>query len=147
MQGLHCISLPDAGYGALTIWRAVPRQGDPWGVLGSIRGTEWERWIPVIDGESFSHAMHGHHQPMMNQLGPEPRHLGKRIRSDLQPCRLIGSCIMAQSSCIPENPTLPECYEARIEEDAQARRIASYITLLWRDNQYVVVVVGDEFSI
>ena len=146
MNGLHRINLPDSGYGPLTIWRAIPKGENPWGVLDPIRGTEWERWVPVIDGESFSHAMHGHHQPMMDQLGPDPRHLGKRIRPDLKPCKQIRSCVMAEPSCIPENPKLPECYEAPLE-DLEAARIASYITLLWRDGQYVVVVTGDEFSI
>ena len=146
MRGLHCINLPDEGYGPLTIWRSIPKNGDPWGALAPIRGTEWGKWIPVIDGDSFSHAMHGLHQPMMNQIGPEPRHIGKRIRDDLRPCRQIRSCVMGDASCIPENPKLPECYEAPLNDPA-AIRVASYVTLLWRDNQYVVVVVGDEFSI
>lgn len=147
----------DAGSlgGRIDILRPLPserREGntiivDPWGELASLRLVpEFATLIPIIDGESLSHAMHGHMRPLMERIGPEPKYQLKRIPEPHNECSLIDKCIMYDSRrCRPTSKKLPECWTPQGEEDA--RRAMSIVTLAWAENRYVVVIVGGEFVI
>lgn len=141
-------------FGSIPILRPVPseeRQGDtliidPWGVLAPIRdqAPQLARLIPVVTGEEWSHALHGHARPLMLKLGAAPSALLKL--TPLRDCLLKKECILHHPTrCLP-NKKLPECWEAAGLEEV-ARRAVSVVTLAWAEGRYVVVVEGVEFSL
>ena len=148
----------DAGSlgGRIDILRPIPRERrdgdtlmvDPWGDLAPLRLVpEFAQLIPVVDGESFSHALHGRMRPLMEQIGPEPKHQLIRIPPPHNQCSLANDgCIMFDAKrCHPRSKKLPECWWPLGEEDA--RRAMSTVTLAWMENRYVLVVEGDEFVV
>ncbi len=147
-------TLKTVDFGTLTLLRPVPteeRQGDtlvidPWGVLGVIRDKvpAIARLIPVVTGEAWSHALHGHARPLMLTIGPAPSALLKM--ASVRECALKNACIMYDAKrCIP-NKRLPECWTPFGVEEA-ARQAVSMVTLAWAEGRYVVVVQGAEFRI
>jgi len=140
--------------GKIDILRPLPteeRQGetlivDPWGELASLRDVpEFAALIPVVDGESFSDALHGRMRPLMEKIGPEPKNQLASIRPPFDECMRAGTCIMFDKRrCHPRRKKLPECWLPKgAEEDAQ--RAVATVTLTWAEGRYVVIVEGDEF--
>jgi len=149
----------DAGSlgGKIQLLRPLPserRDGDtlivdPWGELAPLRiHPEFATLIPIVTGEAFSHAMHGHMRPLMETIGPEPKHQLIRIPAPHDKCSLAKEgCVMHDlQRCRPRSKKLPECW-APVSEDAAAQRAMSIVTLAWSEGRYVVVVEGDEFVI
>lgn len=143
-----------ADFGSVPILRPIPteeRQGDtllidPWGVLAPIRDhvPRLARLIPVVTGEEWSHALHGHARPLMLRIGAEPKALLKL--TPFRECALKHECVMHHTTrCLP-NPKLPECWVSG-EVAETARRAVSVVTLAWAEGRYVVVVEGAEFSL
>ena len=135
-------------WGDLPILRPVPVDGDSWGVFAILRGTWWEKSIPVVSGEALSNALHGHTKPLYDQIGPEPTHLMRRL---INPCWLATEdrCSMVNDSCVPhrgKRSQTPDCYMIP-EEEAEVRLAASLIVQAWTTNRYVIVVEGQEFSL
>lgn len=147
--GLHRMTLADQTFGELRLLVAVPRGGDPWGVLAPLRDAEpWGQLIRVVSGESMAHARHGFSAPLMREIGPSPRHLlAMAGRYGQVTCSLAvaGTCAGASQWCLP-HPKLPDCYEAPLIVQAAAE-IAAEVTLAWRDGLYVLVVRGAEFNL
>ena len=145
--------LDTAHFGQILVLRPIPsesRQGDvltidPWGCLAPIRdlAPELGRLIPVVTGEEWSHALHGHAHPLMQKLGPRPQDLLKM--TPIRKCSLQKSCVMHHPKhCLP-NPKLPECWWPDLDPEIQ--RPVSTVTLAWAEGRYVVVVEGAEFSL
>lgn len=143
-----------AHFGDIPVLRPVPtetRQGDtliidPWGVLAPVRDyvPELARLIPVVTGEEWSHALHGHARPLMLRIGAAPKALLKL--TPLRECWLKGECIMYDTKrCVP-NKKLPECWQPTDVDDLALRAVA-LVTLAWAEGRYVVVVEGEEFSL
>ena len=141
-------------FGNVPILRPVPteeRQGetliiDPWGVLAPIRdqAPQLAGLIPVVTGEEWSHALHGHARPLMLKLGAAPSALLKL--TPLRDCFLKKDCLMHHPTrCLP-NKKLPECWGAAGLEEV-ARKAVAVVTLAWAEGRYVVVVEGAEFSL
>jgi hypothetical protein len=152
---LQQFQLNTTHFGIIKILRPVPtetRQGDhmlvdPWGVLAPLRSSpEFARLIPVVDGETFSHALHGRHKPLVEALGPEPKHLLKLVPPAFRECVIRADCIMYDPRrCVPSKK-LMECWQCEgVEEDAL--RAAANVALAWAEGRYVVVVEGDEFNL
>ena len=130
----------------LHISRPTPVGDDPWGMLAPLRGTGWEPYIYIVSGEAFSHALHGYLQPLLDELGPPPLKVAKRIPDDESICELIDSCVVAdRARCFAAGPP-PDCYAPPVEDPLLSRAMQQ-VSLAWADGSYVVVVVGSEFSL
>jgi len=148
----------DAGSigGKIDILRPLPsekREGDtlivdPWGVLAPLREVPaFAVIIPVVDGESFSDALHGRMRPLMEKIGPEPKHQLARLRPPFTECMRAGTCFMFdERRCHPSRKKLPECWRPR-GGDGAAQRAMATVTLAWSEGRYVVIVEGDEFVV
>lgn len=147
-------TLQTVDFGPLKLLRPVPaeeRQGDTlvvdsWGVLAAIRDTTpaIARLIPVVTGEAWSHALHGHARPLMLTIGPAPSALLKMAA--IRECALKNACIMYDAKRCTPNKRLPECWTPEGVEEA-ARQAVATVTLAWAEGRYVVVVEGPEFSL
>ena len=142
--------------GIIQILRPLPsekREGgdilvDPWGVLAPLREVPlFAQLIPVVDGEAFSHALHGFMRPLMESIGPAPEHQVLRIPNPFNQCSRAKGCIMYnERRCRPRSKKLPECWLP--EGDGLAAQVAmSIVTLAWAEDRYVVVVAGPEFVV
>lgn len=142
MDGLRLLTLSDLTFGEIKVLVATPREEDSWGVLAPLRETAWGPLIREVSGEAMSHARHGFSSPLMKEIGPHPKHLAGMISDKDGMCVLTrpGACAGAGSHCRPGRK-LPDCYEPPTE----AQDVATVVSLAWRDGQYVVVVIGDEF--
>lgn len=109
-----------------------------------MRGTEWERVIPTVTGESMSHALHGYLPPLLNEIGPEPRLLAKQLPDAMSRCALFKTCITAEPRCTASGPP-PDCYEAP-SDDPAISFAATTVVLCWKAGDWVVVVGSGEFS-
>jgi hypothetical protein len=141
-------------FGEIPILRPVPsevRQGDtvlidPWGELAPVRdhAPHLARLVPVVTGEEWSDALHGHARPLMLKIGPAPAALLKL--TDVRECLTKTQCVMYDPKRCQPGKKLPECWwPAEVEE--AARKAAQIITLAWAEGRYVVVVAGAEFSL
>lgn len=147
-------TLQTVNFGTLKLLRPVPteeRQGDtllidPWGVLATIRDSvpSIARLIPVVTGEAWSHALHGHARPLMLTIGPAPSALLKM--ATIKECASRDACIMYDAKRCTPNKKLPECWLPDGVEEV-ARQAVAVVTLAWAENRYVVVVEGAEFRI
>ena len=147
----------DAGSlgGRIQILRPIPketREGDtlvidPWGDLAPLREEpEFALLLPIVDGEAFSHALHGRMRPLMEQIGPEPKHQLARIQPPFDKCQVADTCPMHDlKRCHPRRLKLPECWMPNSGD--LSRRAMSVVTLAWSEGRYVVIVEGDEFVI
>jgi len=145
VNGLVRYQLNDNTWGSFTVFRPIPKNGDPWGCLAPLKGTLWEQHVPVVRGDSMSHALHGYLKPLLDEIGPEPRLLTKKIPEKIGRCGLFKDCITSEPKCIPSGPP-PDCYEAP-DEKASVSDAATSLVLLWKQGAWVVVVDGGEFSI
>ena len=130
-------------WGDIKIMRPTPVDGDPWGDLAPLRETPWGDLITVVSGEALSHALHGHVVPLVRELGPHPHRLSRRVAD--QRCALWKGCVIAGDDCQP-GKTLPECYSAP-DLSLEAALAARAVALAWKEERYVIVVQGPEFSL
>jgi len=137
-------SIDTQDYGTVLIARVLPIGDDIWGELAALRGTEWEKLIPVVSGDALSHALHGHARPLMQAIGPEPRVL---LRCVPEPrfCTEYKACITKSPQCYP-CPEMPDCYSPRSLPEMD-RLIGNYVVRAWKGGRYVVVVEGAEFTL
>jgi len=137
--------LDTAHFGEVLIGRPIPQGGDPWGILASLKGTDWEDLLPIVPGAALSDALHGDAQPLMRKIGREPRVL-LRLAPEPRFCAEFKRCITkAEKDCHP-CATVPDCYEPP-GVSPEAQRAANYLVRMWRDGRYVVIVEGEEFVI
>ncbi len=79
-------------WGLIKILRPIVRDGeDPWGGLAPLKGSPYERLIPVVSGEALSHAQHGYLRPLLKVIGPDPKVLGKLVPKEYRKCGLSKS--------------------------------------------------------
>jgi hypothetical protein len=119
---------------------------DPWGTLACLKGTPWGDRIPVVSGEVMSHALHGRATPLMRVIGTEPRGCLKLIPDPYRLCAMgkKGCVIYRKEVCHP-CPKIPDCYIPP-GLDSEQQLAASAVVLAWKENRYVIVVAGAEFS-
>ena len=134
--------MSDTFHGTYKLLVAIPRE-DAWGVLAPLRGTVWGSLIREVSGEAMAHARHGFLTPLANEIGPEPKHLMRKVPDAVGMCALSvgGACAGATPLCRP-GPKVPDCYEPT----GDATSVVYRVVLAWREGRYVVVVKGDEFS-
>ena len=145
MNGLVRYQFDDPSWGKFGIIRPIPKGDELWGCLKPLKGTEWEQWLPVVSGESMSHALHGYLAPLMKEIGPEPRLIAKQVPDLIGKCSMYVECMTAEPSCIPSGPP-PDCYEAP-SEFASVSSAATQVVWAWKSGDWVVVVGDGEFSL
>lgn len=145
IDGLHLFKLDDLDHGEIALAVAIPREADPWGVLAPLRETVWGSLIREVSGEAMAHARHGYATPLMREIGPHPQYLARKVSDADGMCALKAECAGFTPKCRP-GKALPGCYEAP-GLDLEGSRLAAMVALLWREGRYVLVVVGDEFSL
>lgn len=144
-QGVHRYTVIDNMSGEkLNILRPVPDSKTCWGVFECIRETEVGSLIPVVTGEVMSHALHGYFLPLRRSIGLDPRHILRKLPSDMI-CGLINSCILARPEICRPHKKMPHCYVPPGMTGLRAEATATVIRA-WVDGRYVVVVKGAEFS-
>lgn len=132
----------DPEWGRFVVYRPVAIDGDPWGQLAPIRGTEWAGLIPVIPGEFLSHALYGRTLDLIQKLGPDPKKLGVKLTPAARICVDAKTCVTYNPRrCWPQ-ANLPDCYQAPLYPD-----ILSDIALRWKEGAYVAVFTEGEFSL
>lgn len=136
-------------WGRILIARPLPRKVedelDSWGCLAPLRDTPWGDLIPIVEGEIMSHALHGHATPLMRVIGPPPKALLKKVPEPFRQCSMSKNCLLfTKDSCQP-GPKLPDCY-APPNVPEQVGFLITKVALAWKENRYVVVVRGAEFS-
>lgn len=150
IEGLKFIDLEDQDFGRVQLLLAIPRPDNNWGVLACLKGTVWEDYIDVVTGNSLSIAQHGMASYLMNELGSDPRGKARRFiashDADTYFCRHRGNCIgFDPKACLPGAKT-PDCFEANLKDHKKAL-IVGAVLRAWKDNRYVIVVEGKEFSL
>ena len=142
-EGFKWLTLTDPQQGEVKLLVPLPTRDDPWGALAPLRDTSWGQLIPVVSGSAMSDAVHGWATGLMRVIGPEPRHLQRGVGDWY--CALHEACLIAAPHCRPSTD-LPDCYEAP-HDDPEVGRLASLVALAWREDRYVIVVEGREWSL
>lgn len=149
IDGLRYVTLDDVErYTKLMLLYPPPRDGDLWGALRPLEGTSWGDQIPVVSGDSLSHALHGKPKPLREMLGPPPIRRTLRIAREERLCHELqrGVCDMAGPHCIPGSMQLPACYVPPTEDRA-LRQCATAVAQAWDEGRYVFLVDGPEFVV
>jgi len=145
VQRIARFVISTAHFGDLKVLRPIPLPDEPWGPLAPLRGTPWGDLIPTVSGENLSHALHGHAKPLMEEIGPEPRTLLRRIQDPHRDCSLSKACLTRGDYCFP-HPKVPECYLPPNLE-SPATLVAAVVALAWAEGRYVLIAEGAEFSL
>ena len=127
--------------------------GDDWGELEPLKGTSWAEGVEIVSSEVLSHALHGFMQPLLGELGRDPRDSARRVLKAEGECAMAGNCIdWAEGVCRPggtrKQPGPPECYDPPIltgKPDTLA--LFRTVAQAWREGRHTLVVVGDQFSL
>ncbi len=126
------------------IVRPLPIDGDMWGELAPLRGTEWERHIPVLDGMLLSKAQYGHVIPLLQALGTPPE--ARLIRFKGLACHQSRDCATVGRFCFP-HAKVPLCYQAPCTTantkdpaaGALLNELVTYLVMAWARGCYVAV--------
>lgn len=145
--GVRRFTIATQNWGDIRVLRPIPKDDDPWGVLAPLRSTGYGRLIPVVDGEAFSHALHGWAEPLKRQLGRDPAACLRLIPSEHGPCQDLKACIMANPDICRPVKKAPACYRPSGNLGVEEVGIAALVTLAWAEGRYVVVVGDGEFSL
>lgn len=145
IRGFRHITFTDDHWGEIKLMVVLPIGDDPWGVLAPIKDTVWGGQIRVVDAEAYSHALHGYLDPLMRVIGPEPKHLTKRIPLNQGRCALYKGCLTAGPECRPGLKT-PGCYEPPAL-DVGVTPLVAQVVFAWQEGRYVLVVEGEGFNL
>lgn len=145
-MSLREVTFNDREQGEIRLLISAPTLSDPWGIMGSLRGTEWEPLIQVVSGQALSHALHGWATPLVRELGISARHRARRISEEGGRCALHQECLSASPECHPKSRKVPDCYEAP-NVTPGGSLAASRVVLAWRENRVVVVIAGEEHNL
>ena len=145
MDSLLEFTLSTTDWGEVKILRPLPIGDDIWGNLAILKGTPWGDQFPIVSGEVFSHATHGHATPLMRVIGPPPMALMKKIPSKFRVCAQIHSCIMADPKVCFPCPEVPDCFTPP-GMDSETHQAVQRVLEAWKEGRYVVIVEGPEFA-
>ncbi len=146
IDGYTKFKLPEDLWGDVHVVRILPRQGDMWGTFAPLRDTPWGDLLPVVSGDSLSHALHGMTTPLMEEIGRPPYVLLKRIPEKYRRCAMWDGCISFKEAQCQPCLKLPDCYEPP-GVPPEAVLPASFVAIAWKEGAYVVLVEGDEFRL
>ena len=146
VDGYTKFKLPGDTWGDVQVVRVLPGEDDIWGAFSPLRGTPWGDLLPVVTGESLSHALHGMTTPLMKEIGRPPEILLRRIPKAYRRCAMWEGCISFREAHCQPCLRLPDCYEPP-EVPPEAVLLASFVAVSWKEGVYVVLVEGDEFRL
>lgn len=146
MRGTKLIDLVDPLQGEVKLLVPLPQGDEIWGVFAPLKGTDWGKLITVVHGDLLSHALHGYATPLMQVIGIAPEYRARRAPPKEKHCLNIAlRCPIAGSHCQP-GKKVPDCYEPSIA-DLGVKQLVTQVVLAWKENRYVIVVEGKEFSL
>lgn len=135
------VELKTSDWGVIKL--LIPQIGkdeDPWGNLSLVKDTVFESYISVVSKNVYEQATYGWGDPLMGEVGPEPRLFTRKMPLPDTFCSRFKdkTCILAQETCYP-NKDVPECYEFD-SEDWEKSYLITRIVLAWKENRRVVVI-------
>lgn len=133
-------------WGITRISRIIPQKDNPWGQVAPLRDTPWGKGIVIVTGEAFSHALHGNIMPLIRSLGSPPELKLKRIPEGWRTCLIAKTCLSHNAKHCHPGPKLPDCYIPP-QIPLELQELTTQIAIAWRDNFYVLVVEGPEFTL
>lgn len=143
---VHRFSLWVSRWEEIKVLRPVPSSTDCWGVLAVLKGTPLEPYVPIVSGESFSHALHGRVEVLVRELGRPPS-VNLHMNQHLYPCQNLNkSCSLADEAVCRPCVAVPACY-APGNLPAEVAPVAGLVITAWAEGRYVVVVGNGEFSV
>jgi len=147
MIDLVRFTLSTQHWGEVLLARPLPLGDEYWGHLAPLRDTVWGDLLPVVSGLVLSHAAHGHADPLIRVIGPPPDALLKMVPDPYRKCAEHKDCIMfVEKDCHPCKK-MPDCYVPPNLPSKEAQAAAALVALAWRDDRYVVISKGAEFSL
>lgn len=137
-KGIRHITLHDDAFGDVPVCVVSAE------AVLSLQDTKWFPYIKGVQSENMSHALHGFLTPLMQEIGPEARHVLKKMNRDhLLLCHEHSTCMIATKDCIPGAKT-PLCY---LPPDETESMLVADIVQAWKRGCYVVYVIGEEISL
>ena len=119
---------------------AIPKD-EGWGVLEPLKETTLREFIPEIDADLLSHALHGNPDKLMRSIGRDPLDNLKLLqRKYPTECSIKDSCWIYEKSKCFAGPKLPFCFD-------WGSQIGSYVLNAWKTGRYVVIPIGDGFVV
>lgn len=140
-------TLSTQNWGEIQVARPLPLGDEYWGHLAPLRDTPWGDLIPVVSGMVLSHAAHGYAEPLMQVLGPPPEALLRMVPEPYRRCEQYKDCIMFKEEDCHPCKKMPDCYMPPGLPSRHAQEAAALVALAWRDNRYIVISKGVEFSL
>lgn len=108
-------------------------------------GGEWEEeWrglqgvlnLPEVSKEDMDHALYGWTRPLVDQLGPPPEGMLRKLPS--QRCANEKTCpFYNRKDCTALSKKMPWCFEP---ESLEPGNLSGEVVKLWRQQVYVLVV-------
>lgn len=113
----------------------------------SYNGTWEEQWkplqgaidIPVVSKEIVDHALHGWTHPLVNELGPPPEGMLRKLPSEH--CANGSNCTFYDvSRCKVLSKKMPWCFEPK---GITPGNLATEVIQLWKTGVYVLIVESE----
>ena len=147
MTDLVRFTLSTEHWGEVLVARPLPMGDEYWGHLAPLRDTVWGDLIPIVSGLVLSHAAHGHADPLIRVIGPPPDVLLKMIPDPYRKCEQHVDCIMFVGADCHPCKKMPDCFVPPNLSSKEAQGAAALVAQAWRDNRYIVIARGAEFSL
>ena len=112
-----------------------------------IQATLLGRLISRVPRSAFNHLLNGDSQPFIAILGMPP--VGALLKLPSTACAKQRGCALYQKrTCFVGSPKLPWCYEPAGFDamTSSARKMASDLIFLWKEQVYVIAVYDDSNS-
>lgn len=94
--------------------------------------------LPEISKADMDHALHGWTRPLVDQLGPPPKGMLRKLPTEARRCSVETRCPFFNAKhCGLLLPKMPWCF---IPEGTAASHLATELINLWRSEVYVVVI-------
>lgn len=142
-DGFKRLRIEDRDFGVLQIVCLIPKTDPETGAIdswGGMRDLEESGYpVKMVSGFSLSQALYGNAGPLMREIGPEPKHLAKRVKGDV--CSLFKGCPLAQAKVCFPNPKVPICYESTHGGNVAA------VVRFWSEGCYVIRTDGTDFTL
>ncbi len=92
----------------------------------------------AVSKADMDHALHGWTRPFVDQLGPAPALLLRKLPQHT--CTHKERCVLFDKrKCVPTNPKMPWCFQP-VGTDEQTGPLAAESIRLWREGVYIVIV-------
>lgn len=146
---VRAVDLTDPQWGTLKLLIAYPSEREgAWGTLTPLQGAKpWCDLVAQVPAEALSHALHGWATPLMKVIGRAPSALTRLVGRDAGECALKAECIgWNAKNCVPKAGA-PSCWEPPGDLPPEASALVGDMVRAWAEGRYVLVVVGQEFSL